>query len=115
MHVGPAVLALLVDERPADAVPHLALTDGLAALAGTYESYRGITTFTVERTGGGLVVRQEADRGGTELALVPDDVGGDVWTFQTVEAGGARVPVRFERTDGGWDMFYQRWRLHQTD
>ncbi|NHX37498.1 MULTISPECIES: serine hydrolase [Halolamina] len=116
MYAGPAVLALLLGEEPEAAVPHLALKRALPELTGEYASYRGIMEFTVERMGGGLALRAETDRAGAlELPLVPADLGDDDWVFTTVEASGAEVPIRFERTEDGVDLYYQRWRLHKQD
>lgn len=116
MYAGPAVLALLLGEEPEAAVPHLALKRALPELTGEYASYRGIMELTVERMGGGLALRAETDRAGAlELPLVPDDLGDDDWVFTTAEASGAEVPIRFERTEDGVDLYYQRWRLHKQD
>ena len=116
MYAGPAALAVALGEEPTEAVPHLALKRGLPELTGEYASYRDITTLTVERMGGGLVLKAESDReGAMELPLVPQDIGDDVWTFTTVEASGAAVPIRFEHHEDGVDLYYQRWRLHKTE
>ncbi|MFC6941969.1 serine hydrolase [Salinirubellus sp. GCM10025818] len=114
MHAGPAVLALLADEDPIEAVPHYALEERLPVLTGTYESYRGVQSLEVTRLGGGLRVVDEDDGlGGMELALVPEDLGAGVSTFRTVDAGGNDVTVRFEVGDDSVDMYLQRWRLHR--
>ena len=116
MYAGPAALAVALGEEPTEAVPHLALKRGLPELTGEYASYRDITTLTVERMGGGLVLKAESDReGAMELPLVPQDIGDDVWTFTTVEASGAAVPIRFEHHEDGVDLYYQRWRLHKPE
>ena len=116
MYAGPGALAVALGADPVEAVPHLALKRGLAELTGEYDSYRSVTSFTVERMGGGLALKAESDReGAIELPLTPDDIGDDVWEFTTVEAGGAAVPIRFERHEDGIDLYYQRWRLHKTD
>lgn len=114
MHVGPGVLTTLLGEEPADAVPHLALKEGLPTLTGEYASYRGIMEVTVEKMGGGLILRASGDRlGEMNLPLIPADPGGDVWQFTTVEASGAEVPVRFEVEGNNVDLYYQRWRLQK--
>ncbi|AEN06958.1 serine hydrolase [Halolamina sp.] len=116
MYAGPAVLALLQGESPEATVPHLALKRALPELTGEYASYRGIMELSVDRMGGGLALRAETERaGGLELPLIPTDLGGDDWVFTTVEANGAEVPVRFERTENAVDLYYQRWRLHKQD
>lgn len=116
MYAGPGVLAVLQGEEPESAVPHLALERALPELTGEYVSYRGIMELTVERMGGGLSLRADSERAGAlELPLVPDGLGTDSWTFRTVEASGAEVPIRFERTEDGMDLYYQRWRLHKEN
>lgn len=40
MYAGPELLAVLLDEKPTDAVPHPALTSELSELTGRYASYR---------------------------------------------------------------------------
>lgn len=116
MYAGPGALAMALGEDPIEAVPHLALKRGLAELAGEYESYRNIMTLTIERMGGGLVLKAESDReGAMELPLTPTDIGDDVWEFTAVEASGAAIPIRFEYHEDGIDLYYQRWRLHKTD
>jgi CubicO group peptidase (beta-lactamase class C family) len=115
MHAGPAVLALLSGADPSDAVPHFALEERLPVLTGTYESYRGIHSLEVTRVGGGLrVADEDSGLGGTELALVPEDLGTDVSTFRAVDTGGNDLTVRFEVGDGSVDMYLQRWRLRRA-
>ncbi len=115
MHVGPAVLGILRGAEPT-VVPHFSLKRDIAELTGRYRSYRGIMEFTVEQMGGGLRLATETDRlGSVELPLVPTERGDSVWSFETVEASGAKTPVRFERTDDGIDLYYQRWRLQKAD
>lgn len=116
MHAGPGVLATLLGGDPMDAVPHLALKDGLPTLTGEYASYRGIMEATVEQMGGSLTLQAGSNRmGEIELPLVPANIGGDVWEFTTVEASGAEVPVRFETAGDNIDLYYQRWHLDKKN
>lgn len=115
MHAGPGALAVLLGAEPAEAEPHLALEKRLPTLTGTYESYRGILSLEVTRQGGTLrIVPDGSQLGGEELALVPEGVGDEVWTFATVDAGGNDLTVRFEIGPDTVDMYLQRWRLHRA-
>ena len=114
MHAGPGALAVLTGERPTAAVPQLALEERLPRLTGTYESYRGIESVAVTRLGGTLRLETERDGlGEVDLALVPESVGDDVWTFRTVDAGGRDLTVRFEVEGEDVDLYFKRWRLHR--
>jgi CubicO group peptidase (beta-lactamase class C family) len=114
MHAGPGALAVLLGEDPTEADPHLALDARLPQLTGTYESYRGILSLEVSRHGGTLRVVPDGEQlGGEELALVPEELGEEVSTFRTVDAGGNDLTVRFEVREETVDMYLKRWRLHR--
>jgi CubicO group peptidase (beta-lactamase class C family) len=114
MHAGPGALAVLLGEEPAEADPHLALEERLPVLTGTYDSYRGILSLEVSRHGGTLRVVPDGEQlGGEELALVPEELGEEVSTFRTVDAGGNDLTVRFEVGEDTVDMYLKRWRLHR--
>ena len=108
--VGPALLARLRGE-PATATRYYALRDRAERVAGGYESYRGVQTATVESDGGSLNVEFETALGGETVTAHPVSTDGPL-RWETTAASGARVPLTFEATDDGVDLFYRRWRLH---
>lgn len=113
MHVGPAILSLLAGESPEeDRV--FALRSKTAPLVGEYESYRGLMSATVERAEGGLSLELGNERGKRDMRLFPESLDADEKEFYTVTNAGERSPVRFEKTDDGWDVFVERWRLHSV-
>jgi CubicO group peptidase (beta-lactamase class C family) len=114
MYVGPALLALVEGENPEDAVPFHALRAKAERVAGEYESYRGVATAEVEPSEGGIAVEVDTALGGDQLHAQPVSLDREDLTFEAVSAGGDRVPVTFEETEDGLDLFLQRWRLHAT-
>jgi CubicO group peptidase (beta-lactamase class C family) len=120
-YVGPALLALLENQDPAEATRFYALREKLERVAGEYESHRGIASVTVDPAGGTLDVTFETALGEQSFSAHPETTDADDLTFYTVEASGAKVPLTFvpgEEDDVGesdaMDLFYQRWRLHGT-
>ncbi|MFB6268559.1 MAG: serine hydrolase [Halobacterium sp.] len=113
--VGPALLAILQGEEPADAVPFYALREKAERVAGTYESYRSAMSAEVEADGATLDVTLETALGGESLTAFPDSLDRNELQYHTVSAGGDRVPLTFEATGDGLDCYYQRWRLHRVD
>lgn len=109
--LGPALLARLRD-RPATATRYYALRDRAERVAGEYESYRGIQTATVEPDGGSIRVEFETALGGETVTAHPVSTETDDLRYETTAASGARVPLTFEPSDDGLDLFYQRWRMH---
>lgn len=110
--VGMGVQALLAGAEPAETVPALALREKLDRVAVSYESYRGITTAEVSRTGGGLELRLSTELSEQELVATPESAAPDDLSFSAVSAAGDRVPIEFEPTADGLDLFVRRWRLH---
>ncbi|MFB6073031.1 MAG: serine hydrolase [Halobacterium sp.] len=115
MHVGPALLAIVESEAPADAVPFYALREQTERVAGTYESYRGVASAEVEPVGGGVSVSVDTALGGETLTARPTSLDRGDLTFEAVSAAGDRVPVEFEESTDGIDLFLRRWRLHGPD
>jgi hypothetical protein len=113
--VGPALLAIVEGEDPVDVVPFHALRAKAERVAGEYESYHGVATAEVEQETGGVVVELDTALGGDELHAQPVSLDRGDLAFEAVSAAGDRVPLTFEETDDGLDLFVQRWRLHATD
>jgi CubicO group peptidase (beta-lactamase class C family) len=110
--VGMSVLALLAGEVPVETVPALGLHTKLERVTGSYESYRGIATAEVSRNGGGIELELSTELSGQEFVATPDSAAPGDLAFSAATASGVRVPIEFERTDDGLDLFVQRWRLH---
>jgi CubicO group peptidase (beta-lactamase class C family) len=109
MDIGPAVLAILSGEAP-ESVAFFGLRSKVEAVAGTYESHRGVVEARVERAGGGARLSL-SDR---EFSLHPTSADPGDLTFETVTAAGNREPVEFRRTDDGMELYVKRWRLRRT-
>jgi CubicO group peptidase (beta-lactamase class C family) len=110
------VLALLCDAEPTQVVPQLALDEQAAPLSGSYESYRGVQSATVERDGADLTLTMDGYTADRTMRLQPTSLDPDDRTFEAVTATGQRAPVEFVVTaPGEVDCFVQRWRLHKTD
>lgn len=114
MQVGPALLALLEGQEPREAVPAFGLREKLEAVTGTYESHAGVVTATVERAGGGLELTIESALSEQALSLLPETATPDDHAFRGVTADGERVPVEFDVSDDGTDLYVQRWRLREV-
>ncbi|WP_224271025.1 serine hydrolase [Haloprofundus salinisoli] len=114
MNVGPAILAIVQGEDPTNAVPQFGLDTKLDAVTGDYESYRGITTATVDRVSGGLTVEYGSGRATQKLLVLPESTDPTDFEFYTVTPDGSRTPVRFEQTTDSMEMFVDRWRLHRA-
>ncbi|MFC7167663.1 serine hydrolase [Halospeciosus flavus] len=110
--VGRGVLALLDGTSPDEAVARFGLDAKFDAVTGQYASHRGIQRATVEREHGGVRVDFDNALGGETLVAFPETSDPDDYRFYTSTADGAHVPLTFEETDDGFDLFYRRWRLH---
>ncbi|MFW5911413.1 MAG: serine hydrolase [Halolamina sp.] len=111
--VAKGVLAILEGANPAEVVPHFARAARFEELVGEYESYRGITTATVERHAGALKLTQSHPLSDEELILLPTDPERPGETFEIPSMDGPRKTARFERHDDHVDLFYARNRLHR--
>lgn len=109
--VGPALLAILQGEDP-DATRFYGLREKAERVAGSYSSYREIMNADIERDGGGLEIEFTNAFADETVHARPVSTDPDDLRFEVVAASGARVPITFEETADGLDMFYQRWRLH---
>lgn len=47
--------------------------------------------------------------------LDPESLDPDDRRFAVVTEAGKRTPATFEAADDGYDLFFERWRLHGTD
>lgn len=109
--LGPAVLAILADENPKEAVLHFRLLEALERVTGEYSSYRDIKGATVERNGGMLALTQGGPARHRELYLKPDAVEDDLLLCSTVKVSGLEHQVRFELGGEEVEFFYERSRF----
>lgn len=107
------IVAILQGQAPESAVPELGYRDRVDALTGEYESYRGIVAATITEEGGYLSADIVMGPLEEEYVLVPDDPTLESWRF-TVPQTGCPMPVEFVETESGVDLFFDRYRLHQT-
>ncbi|WP_227779208.1 serine hydrolase [Haladaptatus pallidirubidus] len=114
MYVAPAILAIQQGDDET-AVPQFALREKFARLTRTYESYRGIMKAKVESNGGTLSLLLSSGGRTRELVLVPESLDIADGQFYTVTEHGDRVSATFEETSNGYDLFFERWRLHSTE
>jgi len=112
-HVGPAILAILRGEDPAEATRYYGLQRKADRVAGGYESFHGIQTATVEPDGATLEITFETALDEQHVAATPESTAPDDLTYDAVGEGGARIPIEFEETEDGMDLYFQRWRLHR--
>lgn len=111
MVVGPAILALLRGEEPAETVPYYKLVGALDSVTGSYETYRDIGSATVERDGGTLKFTQESGTTTIELHLTPETIEDDVLICNTLMASGMEYPVRFDLGGDDIHCYFERSRF----
>lgn len=111
--VAKGVLAILAGEDPNEAVPFFARKSRFAELTGEYESYRGITTATVERDAGALRLTSESALGDQTMTLLPADPENPGEEFEIPTMAGARKTATFEDHEDHIDLYYDRNRLHK--
>jgi hypothetical protein len=80
---------------------------------GEYESYRGVTSATVERHGGALRLTSEHALGEESMVLLPADPERPGSEFEIPTMSGARKTVTFGAHDDHVDLYYDRNRLHK--
>jgi CubicO group peptidase (beta-lactamase class C family) len=111
--VGPAILAILQGQDPASATRYYGLRSKAERVAGEYESFRGIQTATVEPDEGTLEITFETALEEQHVTATPESTDPDDLTYYAVGNAGAKIPVEFENTEDGMDLYFRRWRLHQ--
>jgi hypothetical protein len=105
----------LLGEDPEEAVPFFARRARFEELTGEYESYRGITTATVEQDAGALRLTAEGALGDQEMTLLPKDPENPGETFEIPTAEGTRKTATFETHGDHVDLYYDRNRLHKVN
>ena len=113
--VAAGLLAILDGHEPADVVSYNAREERFDELTGEYESYRGITTATVERDAGALRLEVDGDLQAQSALLVPTDPERPDYEFEMPGAGGTRQRAFFTVEGDDVSLYYGRTRLHRTD
>ncbi len=108
-----AVVAILLDKEIEDHQPTLAYHERVDNLTGSYTGYRDVVSATVEDGEGHLKLDLSMGPLDEELTLVPTDPTLEETTFEAT-APGRPVPVEFVETGDGYDLFFDRYRLHKT-
>ena len=111
--VAKGVLAILDGEDPYEVVPYFARTERFEELTGEYESYREITTATVEQHGGVLQLTIEHALGEQNMLLLPKDQEQPGYEFEIPTMMGARKTADFEVHEDHVDLYVDRNRLHK--
>jgi len=111
--VGMAVLALATG-HDRTAVPAFALEEKCEAVTGTYESFGGRTTATVERAEGGVSLSISGGWMGDELVAYPTSLSADDYAFEAVGILGEVIPVEFDVGGDRVDLFFQRHRFRRA-
>lgn len=112
--VAKGVLAVLLGEEPEETVPFFARRARFEELTGEYESYRGITTATVEREAGALKLIAEGALGDQEMTLLPKNPKSPGEEFEIPTMEGTRKTATFEAHGDHVDLYYDRNRLHKV-
>ncbi len=113
-NVGEGVLAIILGHDPADVHGFFAKHQREQYLSGTYHSYRGVMKATVEPIGQVLQLTFTEPLEGSPLTLIYDSETDDGYRYLTPNAEDGSTEVTFEANgSGGYDLFYDRWRLHQ--
>lgn len=113
-HVGEAVVAIALGNEPEETLAFFEKDARQDALTGTYASYRGVMEATVEAVGGNLQVTPVAPLEGEPTTLVFERATDRGYQYWAVTDEDDRMPVEFVRRDDGFDLFFERWRLHRT-
>lgn len=110
--IGEYALALMLGEDPME-IPYFRRTRVLDELAGTYRTFRGTSTYGVERRGGILELTSSFGRRTYTTPLIPVDLEGEAREF-SVYGTYMRTPVQFIRRGGDTFMVYERNMARRT-
>lgn len=111
--VGMAALALATG-HDRTAVPGFALEEKCEAVTGTYESFRGRTTATVERAEGGVSLSVSGGWMGDEVVAYPTSLSTDDHEFEAVGVLGEVLPVEFDVGGDRVELFFGPHRFRRT-
>ena len=101
------LLATLSGTDPAVVLPERAIQQQVERITGTYESYRGIHTATVDWTGERLEIEHHNPVGRDTSELFPASLDPETYRFRAVEGDGDVLTVEFD-VDGDDAAFLMR-------
>ena len=104
--IGEYALALLLERDPME-IPYFRRTGILDGLTGTYRTFKGASSYKVERSGGILQLTSSFGRRTYTTPLVPVDIEGETKRF-AVYGVYTKTPVEFIRRGGEAFMVYER-------
>jgi len=109
-----AAMALLMDRDPEKDIPYIAEELDLASLTGEYEAYEGTNMVNVVKKGALLYVEQDTKWSEMSVPLIPERREAGNRRFTILTGAGGKTLVEFEEaSDGGMDLYMERWRLHR--
>ncbi len=107
-------LTLLMGKDPERDIPYLAEEKDLEGLTGEYEAYKGTNRVSVVRKGALLFAESKSRWSESSLPLIPESRVTGNRKFNIYLPEGGLMPVEFaEGSDGGVDLYMERWRLHR--
>ena len=115
--IAESVLAILMGEDPAEAIPALKVRERMERLTGNYEIYRGLERLKVVGKGGLLYLEEKSPGSeSTNLTpLIPEDPMLASTDFYTLR-NGLKSPVEFAvGEDGQVDLIIDRYCYHKVD
>lgn len=112
-HLGEALLAAMLGHDPERMIGHFVKETRQHALVGTYSSYRDARRATVEPVGEALQFKLTEPIAGDPVTLVFEEATEAGYRYWAPTSEDGRRPVEFVETEDGYDVFYDRWRLHQ--
>lgn len=113
-NVGEGVLATALGHEPAEEHGFFAKRERQQQLSGTYTSYRDVRAATVEPVGGILHLTLTEPVEGEPIACIYEEDSEEGYRYWSPNGEDGRNEVSFVRNDDdSFDLFYDRWRLHQ--
>jgi CubicO group peptidase (beta-lactamase class C family) len=102
-------LAVLLGKDVSE-LPFMQVEQGLDALTGTYESYKGTMSATLSKHADFLkfLIHEQAQP--QEIILVPEKLGKESSSFFTL-AAGRRLPVSFHKRKDTIELIYERYKF----
>jgi hypothetical protein len=104
--IGEYALALMLESDPME-IPYFRRMGILDGLTGTYRTFKGASSYKVERSGGILQLTSSFGRRTFTTSLIPVDIESETKRFAAYGVY-TKTPVEFIRRDGEAFMVYER-------
>ncbi|MGB9740639.1 MAG: serine hydrolase [Candidatus Bathyarchaeia archaeon] len=105
-------LALMIGENPEN-LPFVKNEKTCDLLTGLYETYKGAMKAQVVSKGGILQLEVKDRYTDMTVALIPENVEGNVKRFYAIQSGG-KLPIEFIVDGNKVDLIYERYRLKKV-